>query len=246
MKRTEERDVRSPAKLLFITAFLIPAANNLIFGWGMLLLAYFSMDHAWMSTPGTVFGVLYQALRAAALGCTFVTLGYYAGKTSFIKALPQVLRALLCAAGAAAVSVGLYALTVAAGWTDASSYTPFSERFFPYVGAAALDLAVLFAIEALFTLFFALSCRLKGRENLCAFKSPLMVTAYVLTGVYTLFTMTGAIKTVLHYDGTGDVFNTCVLPFLTALVYGCVMLFAILFFRGVLRRFFEKDAGGAR
>lgn len=240
-----DADIRSPYKLLFFTAFAAPALNNLIFGWGMLWFSFQSMNHPELATASAVCGVIYRVLRSAALGCTIITLGYHAAKGGFRKTILPTVFCAGAAMGATAVSVLIFAIMLACGMTDASSYTPFADRFWPYVGAAALDVAVLFAIEALCALFFSLTPTVKTRRETLHLRSPFMITAYVLFAIYTFFTMSEPISAVKSYDGSGSFFVSCILPFLATAAYGLVMLLSAILFRAVLRRYFGRE-GTAR
>lgn len=228
-----------------VTALAVPALNNLFFGWGSVVLTYFSSETEALGAIAFVFGVIYKALRAAALGCTILTLGYYAARTSFRRALRFVILSSLFALVSSLVSLGLFALTIKLRLTDSSGYVPFSDRFLPYVWTAAADLLLLFLILALFTLFFRLIWKARGTGDLLAPSSPFMATAYVLFGAYTLFTMYDALKAVIEYEGGGKVFSSLILPFLSALAYGCVMTLAAFLYRAVLRKRYAGEETGS-
>ena len=237
-------DLRAPYKLIFCVALFIPVLNNLTLGWGMLFCDYYSMNAEALLILLRVLTVLYQIVRAAALACTIMTVGFWAGKKGFLPALKPTGAAALSGAAACAVNFGIYALMILWGKTD--SVASFSEQLGGYAPAALFDLLILVLIEVIVTVFFALVASNKGRERMLAPRSPFMVTAYIIFGVYTALMMVDAVSKLIGYINNSagkDLLSYCVMPFIVYLLCGGAMVLAGTLFRRTLYHYFYEGRG---
>ena len=233
-RSTREGAKRFPYKLLFFTAFLIPALNGLILGWGMLFCTWMTIDAPAFEAVGKALGVLNRILRLSTLACSFMLLGYHAGKEGVKKIAPPVAVSVLFEAAAQAVCLIPYALMILWGKTD--SVAPFGEQFLPGLYTSLCQLLILLVIEALMCLFFAMVCRTEKRGVSTDVRSPFMVTAYIIFGVYTLIDLLFSLRLIVS-GGFWDY----ALPSVYAIAYFCVMALTALLFRKTLARYSGEE-----
>ena len=237
---TDAPALRSPYKLILIVALIIPAANALTIGWGMLFCDYYAIYSTLFLSFKNVLQVLYQIVRFAALACVFMTIGFIAGKRGFVKALAPAGVSSLCSAGAAAVGLGVDALMICWGLTDRSEFLPFGDRFLPHLMLASVDLLILTLVEVVVVVFFSLVASARGRKRMLDARSPFVITAYVIFAAYTVISIVATVRNFKTYTQETNVFVEYVLPILLNLFYGGVMVVAGNFFRQILYIYFYE------
>ncbi len=222
--------------VLLLSAVILPALNELFLGIPVWLCEYYGLYFsysAWgnlLTLAGEITDVLYTVVSCICLVAAVMTMGFFAARRGFSKAVRPATVIFAGTAFSGLLRIALSAILISLGISDKTASV--GEQILPGLPLFGLGLVLRLILTILLSGIFSLVGKKTARKGMLAHAKTLyMRIVYLFVGLYTLAMLADALVIAFSYNTGEGWFTGIALPFVYPLIYGTLMVITALLYR---------------